>query len=59
MNEDDRWIAVALEDPPEGVLLDTTNGSRVQPLIYEQGQWWLPDRSMYVYYTPMFWRAQR
>jgi hypothetical protein len=39
--------------PEEGAEVDAMDsGGHVQRLL-----WWFPDRSMYVYFTPMFWRA--
>jgi len=43
--------------PPEGVTVETVDSEgRHQDLVYDRGLWWLPDRSMYVYYTPQAWR---
>jgi hypothetical protein len=27
-------------------------------LVYERPLWWLPDRSMYVYYQPVMWAEE-
>lgn len=51
------WTPIDGDVPPEGELLDviTPSGDQRQ-LIYESGLWFLPDRSMYVYFVPAFWR---
>ena len=33
-----------------------TPGGETRELIYDMGLWWLPDKSMYVYFTPTYWR---
>lgn len=44
--------------PEQGVGVDAMDsGGHVQRLVFEKGLWWFPDRSMYVYFTPLFWRA--
>lgn len=55
VDDHDNWIA------PEGVVLETkiddADGVRnVQTLKRRGGLWWMPDDSMYVYYTPTHWR---
>lgn len=51
------WKVTADEWPEEGVEVDSMDsGGHVQRLVYERGLWWLPDRSMYVYYRPTMWR---
>lgn len=43
--------------PPVGIEVETMDGGgHVQTLAYKDGLWWAPDFSIYVYYTPMFWR---
>ena len=55
MSSDD-WIPVA-KPPPEGVVVEVlTPGGDQRPLIFEATLWWLPDQSMYVYFTPTHWR---
>jgi hypothetical protein len=57
MTESD-WVRTADKYPPKGEVVHTMDSSgRVQPLIFERNLWWFPDRSMYVYYVPMFWRT--
>lgn len=51
-----RWSETAEQLPPEGVEVVVMNGNYEQPLVFEGGLWWLPDRSMYVYFTPKLWR---
>lgn len=45
-------------DPPAGVLLDViTESGDERQLIWDSNLWWLPDKSMYVYFTPRLWRV--
>jgi len=49
-------IAVAEQLPPEGVLVRTiSDGKMVQNLKRLGNLWFVPDGSMYVYYTPAYW----
>lgn len=55
------WKHVKLEQPPEGVVVMTRikdeRGERnVQPLKKSGNLWFMPDGSMYVYYTPTHWK---
>jgi hypothetical protein len=54
----DQWMPVC-DAPDREVLLtriDDANGVRNQQKLVRDGNlWWLPDRSMYVYYTPTHW----
>ena len=44
--------------PPEGALVETMDSEgTVTNMVFKNGLWWLSDMSMYVYYTPTFWRA--
>lgn len=57
------WISTAEKLPPENQIVDTKiddeNGVRnEQELIYSHYLWFLPDKSMYVYYTPTHWRRK-
>jgi hypothetical protein len=50
-----------IDSAPDGVEVETmisdTNGQRnVAPLIRQGRLWFIPDKSMYVYYTPTHWR---
>lgn len=52
------WTQVAEALPADGTAVEViTPGGDQRPLIYDRGLWWLPDRSMYCYFTPTFWRA--
>jgi hypothetical protein len=52
------WVRAADAVPDDGSEVDViTPGGAQQRLVYESGLWWLPDRSMYVYFTPEFWHA--
>ncbi len=51
------WITTANARPEDGALCEViTEGGQQHNLVFERGLWFLPDRSMYVYYTPKFWR---
>lgn len=53
-----RWMRTKDERPPPGVLLTVITGTGLETnLIYSNNLWWLPDRSMYVYYQPVLWRV--
>lgn len=47
------WTPVADALPPHEVI---TPGGDQRTLIFRDGLWWLPDNSMYCYFTPTFWR---
>lgn len=53
------WIPVAQTLPPEGKTVETKiddeRGVRVIRLQRSGGLWFIPDGSMYVYYTPTHW----
>lgn len=53
------WTPVAAESlPPSGTDVEViTPGGDQRSLYYESGLWFLPDRSMYVYFVPAYWRA--
>lgn len=55
------WISTRERLPPGGLPVETKiedgRGSRnVQRLKRQGNLWFLPDGSMYVYYTPTHWR---
>lgn len=57
----DKWIATSEQLPVENQIVETKiddeNGVRnEQELIYSHNLWFLPDKSIYVYYTPTHWR---
>jgi len=54
------WKKITDEHPPTKRVIKTkvsdSNGDRnEQELIFDRNLWWLPDMSMYVYYTPTHW----
>lgn len=55
------WIKITDRRPPEKMLLKTkivdADGKEhnQEELILSKRLWWLPDMSMYVYYTPTHW----
>lgn len=56
-----QWISLSKALPAEGAIVETKihdiKGERnKQKLIRKGSLWWLPDMSMYVYYTPTHWR---
>lgn len=55
------WRGVKDEPSPQNRPLDTKiddeHGVRNEQKLMRRGNfWWLPDGSMYVYYTPTHWR---
>ncbi len=55
------WIACSQVLPANGVEVETkvhdSDGERnVQTLVRKGRLWFIPDMSMYVYYTPTHWR---
>lgn len=51
------WTPTYKALPPEGQVVETMDsGGGVQPLKRKGRLWFYPDMSMYVYYTPSFWR---
>lgn len=56
---DQDWTPTEKQLPPKGeVVLAMDSGGHVQELVYESRLWWFPNRSMYVYFTPKFWRRK-
>lgn len=53
---DGPWRETKRELPPECVVVEVQRGTTITRLVYDHGLWWLPDRSMYVYYEPEAWR---
>lgn len=56
-----QWTAIAAAPPPENkvvltVISDAQGIRNEQPLKRQGRLWWLPDGSMYVYYTPTHWK---
>jgi hypothetical protein len=59
----DTWKACAESLPPESVIVETCimdeKGQRNVQLLKREGRlWFIPDKAMYVYYTPTHWRHQ-
>lgn len=58
-----KWIRVNDSLPPVNRVVETKidDGANVrneQELKYMGNLWFIPDGSMYVYYTPTHWREQ-
>jgi hypothetical protein len=58
------WIACKDIMPPDNCVvmtkIDDVRGKRnEQRLKYHSNLWWVPDGSMYVFYTPTHWRLDR
>ncbi len=50
------WRSVADDPPPEGEVVEVQNNGGAH--LKRVGRlWFFPDASMYVYYTPEFWRS--
>ena len=57
------WTLLTDELPPEGVIvwtkIDGDEARRYEQRLMRQGRlWYVPDGSMYVYYTPTHWREE-
>lgn len=53
------WIPTERRLPPEGAVVDAMDsGGHVQPLARVGGLWFFPDMTMYVYFTPKFWKER-
>lgn len=55
------WIACSKVLPDNGLVVETKiddeNGPRNQQRLKRENRlWFVPDGSMYVYYTPTHWR---
>lgn len=55
------WMKTSNKLPENGVIVETKiddeHGCRNQGRLYRGNNlWFLPDGSMYVYYTPTHWR---
>lgn len=56
---DPDWIPTDRALPPNGELVDAMDsGGHVQPLKRQDRLWFVPDGSMYVYFTPKFWKRR-
>lgn len=49
------WRNVRNNPPPENVVVEVMNNDGTQ-LVKQGNLWFFPDFSMYVYYTPEWWR---
>lgn len=49
------WHSVRTDPPPEGLEVIVMNNDGAH-LVRKGNLWFLPDMSMYVYYTPEYWR---
>lgn len=63
MGDDRYWFTTEQQLPPTGVVVETKiddgQGCRNQQQLKREGRlWFVPDGSMYVYYTPTHWRAR-
>lgn len=53
------WTLVTETLPPIGQVVEVrTPGGDTRPLKFDR-MWWLPDGSMYVYFTPTHWRVMQ
>ena len=53
------WTPTDEDLPPPGKIVEAMDsGGHVQDLVFERGLWWFPDRSMYVYFIPKFWKEK-
>lgn len=51
-----QWIRIEDELPPEGVEVTViTPVGNVRQLVFHRGLFFVPDLSMYVYFTPTHW----
>lgn len=50
------WTPLETQLPPAGTMVEVITESGDQRKLYFDGMWWLPDKSMYVYFVPKFWR---
>lgn len=54
------WTPPSAQLPADGMRCEViTESGDQRELIYDRNLWWLPDHSMYVYFTPRFWRPAR
>lgn len=51
------YTLVSEKLPPEGEVVQTISPNGLESQLKRNGNlWFFPDGSMYVYYTPLFWR---
>ncbi len=52
------WTRTSEQRPTEGARCEViTESGDQRTLVFASNLWWLPDMSMYVYFTPEFWRV--
>lgn len=52
-----RWVPIDQELPPEGEVVGVISPSGNASTLKRSGPlWFVPDGSMYVYWTPIAWR---
>ena len=52
-----RWYDLSEKKPDDGrKIIGLDSGSNERELIFSRNMFWLPDMSMYVYFTPSKWR---
>lgn len=52
-----RWLDTKYSLPEKGIVVETISpGGEPSTLKLINGLWFVPDGSMYVYYTPKYWR---
>ncbi len=50
------WHRVEVALPDEEVIVRTISPGGIETMLKRRGLlWFVPDGSMYVYYTPVFW----
>jgi hypothetical protein len=50
------WHDTRQELPEVDRLVEVPNNGGAHLRLHQRGFWLLPDRLMYVYYTPQYWR---
>jgi hypothetical protein len=51
------WTPTKRALPPDNDEVEAMDsGGHLRTLRYDRNLWWFPDYSMYVYFTPKFWR---
>lgn len=61
---DSIWRRIDTQPPPQDTVVETKildyRGERnIADLKLVDRLWWLPDGSMYIYYTPTHWRPKQ
>jgi hypothetical protein len=53
-----QWTPTKENLPDEDTeCLVITEGGEEHELVFWHNLWFVPDKSMYVYYTPVFWQS--